>query len=471
MSLNQAQAQASDVAEALWQSLALKEDGVLSTDKDLAGLLDTQGLEVRVESWTPISVVVTDEPLQEDNLDAWLQQDTIDSDLGSDQSTLQLKLLCGTQVSHRDGLRPPPDAVATRFSRRSVCRHFGLPEVALERISSNDPWMIEFAIDRSGIHTCLGMGTADIGVVWTQQANPHYMDTIRAIVIFMSKNSGARSQFIADLNSLRDLCHVTGFFPFLILKASLACSEKRMAHFRQTIGTTDVRLGRFPDGKEAAAVYGAAISMSRSLAGTLRELKTMSRMAKKIAETQTVPTCSLDQQRDLKEGELRKVFRYLEQRVQAMIEDAEEDLKHTSRQLDSALSIMAQAQQELSIAQQELSIEIARGQARLAEDTRKDQTISIEIAEASKRIAEDTKRDGTSMKTLAVVTLVYLPATAVSSILAMPLFDWSAHGDAVVNPRIWVFFVLAVPLTVLTISVWYLWLRMRRSTLGLASHP
>ena len=113
--------------------------------------------------------------------------------------------------------------------------------------------------------------------------------------------------------------------------------------------------------------------------------------------------------------------------------------------------------------QQELGIEIAQAQSRLAEETRKDQAISLEIAEASKRIAEDAKRDGTSMKTLAVVTLVYLPATAVSSIFAMPLFDCNAKGGAVVNPRIWVYVALAVPLTLFSVTVWYLWLRVWNS--------
>ncbi|KIX04476.1 uncharacterized protein Z518_05346 [Rhinocladiella mackenziei CBS 650.93] len=133
----------------------------------------------------------------------------------------------------------------------------------------------------------------------------------------------------------------------------------------------------------------------------------------------------------------------------------EDQVKQVNRQLETVLSIMARAQQELSV-------EIARNQSKLAEENRKDQTISIDIAEASKRIAEETKRDGTSMKTLAVVTLVFLPGTTVSSILAMPVFDWDAKDGAVVNPRIWVYFALAIPLTVLTITIWHLWLMTRR---------
>ena len=43
----------------------------------------------------------------------------------------------------------------------------------------------------------------------------------------------------------------------------------------------------------------------------------------------------------------------------------------------------------------------------------------------------------------------------------MPLFDWDADDRSVVNPRIWVFFLFAVPLTAVTIGIWRLWLNYR----------
>ena len=66
------------------------------------------------------------------------------------------------------------------------------------------------------------------------------------------------------------------------------------------------------------------------------------------------------------------------------------------------------------------------------------------------------------MKTMVVLTLIYLPTTVVSSILVMPLYDWNAKGGALVNPRISLYVVLAVPPTVLSITMWYLRLRLRR---------
>lgn len=91
--------------------------------------------------------------------------------------------------------------------------------------------------------------------------------------------------------------------------------------------------------------------------------------------------------------------------------------------------------------------------------SREDQKLSNSIAEASKTIAEETKKDGTSMKTLAIVTMCFLPATSVSSIFAMPLFDWEKDGRGVVNSSIWVYFVFATSLTLLTVGTWWLWQR------------
>ena len=88
--------------------------------------------------------------------------------------------------------------------------------------------------------------------------------------------------------------------------------------------------------------------------------------------------------------------------------------------------------------------------------SRQDQHTSIDIAEASKTIAEETKKDGYSMKTLAVVTMLFLPATSVSSILAMPLFHWDGN-ESVVSPRLWVYFVLSITLTALTVGLWWVW--------------
>jgi hypothetical protein len=54
----------------------------------------------------------------------------------------------------------------------------------------------------------------------------------------------------------------------------------------------------------------------------------------------------------------------------------------------------------------------------------RDNFLGLVLAESSKDIATATRNDGPSMKTIAIVTLVYLPGTFVSAIFSTTLFDF-----------------------------------------------
>ncbi|KAL8933822.1 MAG: hypothetical protein Q9216_006197 [Gyalolechia sp. 2 TL-2023] len=93
-----------------------------------------------------------------------------------------------------------------------------------------------------------------------------------------------------------------------------------------------------------------------------------------------------------------------------------------------------------------------------------DSRTNIAIAEASRRIAFETKRDSDAMKTIAALTMVYLPATFVATLFGMVFFSTesiSASGFQV-NPLWWIYLVVTIPLTMLTVGVWLGWLRWVR---------
>lgn len=415
----------------------------------MIGLLDVQGIEVFVEPGLPKTTRIRVEMLPESNVSQWLERDSVEQSV---QQGLRLKVLLAEQAGHQDDLRPDSKIPAVRFSRQTMCKHFGYPRVALDKLSSNDHWMLDFAKDHMGTDVCVGFGTADIGMLWTRQNNHHGHQIVRAVVVFFSKNSTMRARLLDDIRRLCDCYEGPAFLLFLVLNRTLAFAEEKMNYCRQTIDRTDSHMEWFGHEKNAAAMHVAARFMTRMLVGLQRDVKTMLKITKKCLNMG-----SGDQMNCCRE--FSNVFGYLNQRIEAISEDCEECLRHLSQQLDSRLSIMAQAQQELSI-------EIARGQSRLAETTRTDQAISLGIAEASKKIAEDTRRDGTSMNILAVVGLVYLPASTMASIMAMPFFDWGAADGGIVNPRIWVYIAFAGSLTILTVSLWYLWLKIKRPESG-----
>ncbi|KAF2112052.1 hypothetical protein BDV96DRAFT_649414 [Lophiotrema nucula] len=103
----------------------------------------------------------------------------------------------------------------------------------------------------------------------------------------------------------------------------------------------------------------------------------------------------------------------------------------------------------------------------------KDNALNIQTAEASLRISEASYRDSLSMKAiaeatsrdtclmviLAILTSIFLPATFTATLFSTTFFDFkSLDKDAIVSERFWVYWVVTVALTVLTVgSAGYFW--------------
>ncbi|KAK5747552.1 hypothetical protein LTR17_000195 [Elasticomyces elasticus] len=81
----------------------------------------------------------------------------------------------------------------------------------------------------------------------------------------------------------------------------------------------------------------------------------------------------------------------------------------------------------------------------------------------ARQMALSMRQDSTAMKTISVLGLVYLPGTFISGIFGMSFFD-SSQDPA--TPKIWtasyqfwIYWATTVPLTLLTILIWYVWHR------------
>ena len=94
--------------------------------------------------------------------------------------------------------------------------------------------------------------------------------------------------------------------------------------------------------------------------------------------------------------------------------------------------------------------------------SQQDTQVSISIGEDSRRLASASKEDSLAMKTLAAVTMVFLPGTFVATLFSMPLFDWdkpAAASSGMVSNKFWIYWVVTIPLTSLTIILWAIWIR------------
>ena len=65
------------------------------------------------------------------------------------------------------------------------------------------------------------------------------------------------------------------------------------------------------------------------------------------------------------------------------------------------------------------------------------------------------------MKTIAAVTIAFLPGTYVAALFAMPLFQWNAEtGIGLVSKHFWIYWATTVPLTILTVAIWIVWTKV-----------
>ncbi|KAJ5612126.1 hypothetical protein N7510_005320 [Penicillium lagena] len=100
-----------------------------------------------------------------------------------------------------------------------------------------------------------------------------------------------------------------------------------------------------------------------------------------------------------------------------------------------------------------------------------DSTINLKIATESANIARDARKDSVSMKIIAGMTLLYLPATFVCSLFGTNLIALDTSTDNseplfVVSRLWWLYLAFAVPLTVFTMVGFLLWRRFRKQDSG-----
>ncbi|KAI3319259.1 hypothetical protein HD806DRAFT_509510 [Xylariaceae sp. AK1471] len=104
---------------------------------------------------------------------------------------------------------------------------------------------------------------------------------------------------------------------------------------------------------------------------------------------------------------------------------------------------------------------------------RKDTFTNLEIAHNGLKVAQHTRRDSELMKSIALLTMIFIPATFVATLFSMGIFEWKgANGEILsVSPYIWLYVVLTVVITSLTLGIWYVWATQRRAVGDVESQP
>ncbi|KAL3422678.1 hypothetical protein PVAG01_06834 [Phlyctema vagabunda] len=77
------------------------------------------------------------------------------------------------------------------------------------------------------------------------------------------------------------------------------------------------------------------------------------------------------------------------------------------------------------------------------------------------------QKDSSSMKTIAIMTLIFLPAGTVAAMFGSQFFNLSVDDDTgtsafVISPLFWIFWLISMTLTVILLCVWRLWHRRNK---------
>ncbi|KAI4702892.1 hypothetical protein J4E81_001765 [Alternaria sp. BMP 2799] len=74
-------------------------------------------------------------------------------------------------------------------------------------------------------------------------------------------------------------------------------------------------------------------------------------------------------------------------------------------------------------------------------------------AKTGKDIALTARKDSYSMKTIAIMTMIFLPPTFFATLFAMPLLRWD--GPKVIQPAFGIYWAASLPTTAAVLLIWH----------------
>ena len=110
-----------------------------------------------------------------------------------------------------------------------------------------------------------------------------------------------------------------------------------------------------------------------------------------------------------------------------------------------------------------LSIQLAESSLQISEAIRSDNLAMKAIAENSRIIAEESKivateslRKNDAMRSIAVVTMLFLPPTFIATLFSTSFFNFQSRDGPVVSSWIWLYILLTAVLTAVIQGLWFL---------------
>ncbi|KAH8902728.1 hypothetical protein BR93DRAFT_232890 [Coniochaeta sp. PMI_546] len=144
------------------------------------------------------------------------------------------------------------------------------------------------------------------------------------------------------------------------------------------------------------------------------------------------------------------IWRELEDQLAAVPDDkASQCVEASNKSIADAISILRQQSSQARDQAQYLEVRV-RSQSSVLFSllTHEDAQVSIQMANASIELAAAARRDGSSMKTIAVLTMAFLPATFFAAFFSIPSLGWTEPD------KFSLFWACTLPITLATFVLW-----------------
>ncbi|KAK8030942.1 hypothetical protein PG990_000676 [Apiospora arundinis] len=142
-------------------------------------------------------------------------------------------------------------------------------------------------------------------------------------------------------------------------------------------------------------------------------------------------------------GGLAKQNTQIQARLQQLLLEYEEKIRVSSLVIDG-MNFATQVEWNY-IARRDIKTNLD-----IAKSTMETTSWTVEISKAA-------QRDSSHMRSIAVLTMAFLPGTFVATVFSMNFFDWQGGAEGILSPYIWIFVVVVFVLTALTLAIWRFW--------------
>ncbi|UNI20825.1 hypothetical protein JDV02_006877 [Purpureocillium takamizusanense] len=404
-------------------------------------------------------ISVKSQTVEAGGINRWLSQRT--RGLGDQEESVILRVIWA-EISVLDKTINISEAVQDELlGKLGLKVAHGYSRSLISGVTAFPPRSSNPALDSRAYSICY---VPKLAALWshTRSITPDGPPPITNCIMFVQRDEKAGLQQCLNMSWDLNICRNPMFPAFALalllgtqidksngdIKVQIRKIEKRTGYSTFTSRQADK-----PAEEELGELSAQTSGSAAKLASTMRKTKSLERVLdwilKMLAEEesrmqqiQTQRGGILDAEQSTQEGSdlLKSHVDILRERSKNQFLDTEYTLKRTEVQVHALFSII----------------------------TQQDSLRNLALAQDTHAIAYHSYRDSSSMKTLAVVTMFFLPGSFISALFSTACFDWEAadkHGtDIGVRPtsQFRLYWAITIPLTLMTFTLYFLWLYIQK---------